>query len=70
MKRIEKRWPLSTDYPQAIRVGLPLDKYNFMYINNLLTLLLLTIVKPYLSANKQLHYNTLHSYDIVKWDLG
>ena len=31
MKRIEKRWPLSTDQPQAIRVGLPLDRYNLMY---------------------------------------
>ena len=59
MKRIEKRWPLSTNEPQAIRVGLPLDRHNFMSVNSLLTLLLLTIVKPYLSTSKQLHYVTL-----------
>ena len=30
-------------------------------VNNLSTLLMLTIVKPYLSTNKQLHYITLHT---------
>ena len=34
-------------------------------INNLLTLLLLTIVKPYLSTNKQLHYIRVEESIIV-----
>ena len=65
MKRIEKGGRSLPTSPRLLElVSCLID--IILCVNNLSTLLLLTIVKPYLSTNKQLHYITFILYRLYQ----